>query len=880
MMAQYHRAKSAHPGAVLLFRMGDFYETFYDDAKLLARETGVALTSRNPADKDPIPLAGFPWHGAEPYIAKLLRAGHRVAVCEQVEESAPGRKLLERKVVEVLTPGTALGDSLLSSDENNFVVALRPDGVRVGLAVLDISTGEFRVGDLSREDAALELERCAPSEVVFAEADREWAEALATQAGLSARVFRTSLDAWRFARERSERLLLEHFRVVSLEPFECDDLGPGVAAAGALYEYAREQKQSAFGHLRPPARIRVESHLALDEATFRSLEILESMPGAPRGATLLGVLDHTVTAAGGRRLRAALRRPLVDLSAIEGRQSAVEALRHDAFRAPLRSLLASTGDAERILARLHCDRATPRDLGALRTTFAAAPELTRLVLRHAGESALPTPDLASITPLHQLLHMALVDQPPTSLAEGGVFRDDWDPELNELLSLARDAKGWIARLQEDERARTGIATLKVGFNRVFGYYLEVSQSQASKVPPHYQRKQTIAGGERYLTPELKAFEQRLLSAEENQQRRERALFADLCTRLREATSAMQELARTLGELDFLQTLAESAARHGWVRPRLTSGDSIEIVAGRHPVVEAAVGRDRFVPNDTRLDRSEDQLVVLTGPNMAGKSTYLRQVGLLVVLAQLGSSLPAESAEIGLVDRIFTRVGAQDALARGQSTFLVEMIETSRILRHATARSLVLLDEVGRGTSTYDGLAIAWAVTEALADPAGARPRTIFATHFHELAGLATPGGGIRNRNVLVKEWGDEVVFLHQIGEGSADRSYGIQVARLAGVPEPVVARARAVLASLERGASRTVADSPARPVPDAASNDASISSSSSSEQLDLFGRPEGAFVRALADLELDRMSPLQALGLLHRWREDLAGGHPPSRLPD
>jgi len=858
MMTQYLRAKAECPGAILLFRMGDFYETFFEDAHVLARETGIALTSRNPKDPDPIPLAGFPWHSAEGQIAKLLRAGHRVAICEQVEEPGAGKKLLDRRIVEVLSPGTTLGDTLLDASSNNFMVAVRRDGARLGLAAADVSTGELRLGDLSLEEAGAELARLAPSELLLAESDQAALEPWLRGLDLERVPFRTTLDPWRFGRERAERALLEQLGVASLEPFECDSLGPALGAAGALLEYVREQKQSSLGHLRTLRRIRPDDGLILDESTLRSLEVLEPMPGASRDSTLVAVLDQTRTAAGARFLRNALRRPLRDRGGIERRQRGVEALFDNPRRASLRALLAESSDIERILARVHCAKSGPRDLAALRQSLHAAPPIGELLADVEESGSLPSLAPHCATDLAARLAAALVDAPPASLSDGGVFRDEWDAELAEVRSLARDAKSWIARLQEEERRSTGIPGLKVGFNRVFGYYIEVSQSQLGKVPERYLRKQTLAGAERFLTPELKEFEEKVLRAEETEVRLERQLFEALTQSVKDATAPLQALAAVLAELDFLQALAECATRHAWVRPELRDDLLLEIRDGRHPVVEPAVGRDRFVPNDLHLDGEAEQLVVLTGPNMAGKSTYLRQCGLLVLLAQLGSYVPASAARIGLVDRIFTRVGAQDALARGQSTFLVEMIETSRILHHAGRRSLVLLDEVGRGTSTYDGLAIAWAVSEALASPEGPRPRTIFATHFHELTRLAHAGNGVINRNVEVKEWGDRVIFLHKIVDGGADRSYGIHVASLAGVPPAVVTRAREVLEQLESAGAREISTAARGGARERAS-----------EQLSLFAPPPPAFLRELRELDLDAMAPLDALTRLHRYQTEL-----------
>ncbi len=999
MMTQYLEARRAHPDAVLLFRMGDFYETFFDDAHLLARVTGIALTSRNAADSDPIPLAGFPWHNAEPYIARLLKAGHRVAICEQVEEPGKGKKLLARKVVEVLSPGTTLADSLLQAGSNNFIAALRSGASgRFGLAAADISTGELLLDDLNALEAREELARLSPAEILLTEEERtglgEWI------ADLVPAPFLTILDPWKFSRDRGRSALLERFHLASLDAFEAEDLGPALGAAGALLEYAEEQKQSDLGHLRPPRRLRPGEGLILDDSTLRSLEILEPLPGGDASSTLLHCLDFTLTAAGSRLLRSALRRPLADVESIRRRQDRIEILLDGRLRASLRALLKETADVERILAKLHCGRAQPRDLAGLRQTLRTAPKIGSLLsgspetatvvvsgpgfVPGAGQTdvapgpgfvsgagkpvvapgpgllpgagpppaALPAPPVEELRALSERMEAALVDAPPALLADGGVFRDAFDPELAEMRSLSRDAKSWIARLQEEERTRTGIPGLKVGFNRVFGYYIEVSQSQLGKVPDRYVRKQTLAGAERFLTPELKEFEEKVLHAEEEATRRERVLFEALCEEIRNRTSALQDLARALAELDFLQGLAEAAARRRWVRPEVDPGIRLVLRDGRHPVVEESLGPGTFIPNDTELDGDLEQVAILTGPNMAGKSTYLRQVGLITVMAQLGSFVPAASAEIGLCDRIFTRVGAHDSLARGQSTFLVEMIETSRILHHATRRSLVLLDEVGRGTSTYDGLAIAWAVAEALESRSGPKPRTIFATHFHELTRLARPGRGFRNLNVEVKEWGDQVVFLRRVVEGAADRSYGIHVAQLAGVPESVIRRARTILERLEEEARRitpaaeggaavaipggssssraaegtgaapqgpagetgATSDRPSKGT-DAAQrgpageHDAMVHRPSAEPgmevgqpaevvserdpgearagadalpsgvdrrgapsggiQLSLFGPPEPRFVEDLRKLDLERISPLEALTLLHRWKEEL-----------
>jgi DNA mismatch repair protein MutS len=871
MMGQYLRAKAEYPDALLLFRMGDFYETFFEDAHLLARDTGVALTSRNAGDPEPIPLAGFPWHQAESYVAKLLRAGHRVAICEQVEEPGRGKKLLERRVTEVLSPGTALNDGVLAAGSDNFLVALKPEGDGVGLAAADISTGRFLLGDLDPERAREELARLAPTEVLV---PRDAGDAcLPLLRDLVAAPFRSEAEPWEFGRERGRRLLLDQFAVQSLDAFEAENLGPALGAAGALLEYARKQKQSELKHLRPPRLLQPDEGLILDEATLRSLEILEPMPGGDTASTLFAVLDRTLTPGGTRRLRRELRRPPARAAQIRVRQDAVGALLEGRLRAEFRLALKGVADLERILGRLHCGRVQPRDFSALRSTLRVVPELGRLAAAAPAGTPLPAFAPLELPALRGYLEAALDDQPPALLSDGGVFREGWDQRLDELRGMARDAKSWVARLQEEERTSTGIPSLKVGFNRVFGYYLEVTQSQLARVPERYQRKQTLTGAERFITPELKEFEAKILHAEEESLRLERELFESLATEVRAQTAALQALASMLSELDFLQALAEAAAGGRWVRPSLSEEPVLHIRDGRHPVVEQALGAGKFVANDTDLETADRPVAILTGPNMAGKSTYLRQVGLIAVLTHLGSFVPAREAEVGLCDRVFTRVGAQDALARGQSTFLVEMIETSRILHRATPRSLVLLDEVGRGTSTYDGLAIAWAVAEALESPRGPRPRTLFATHFHELTRLAAPGRGFVNLNVEVKEWGDRVVFLRRVVEGAADRSYGIQVARLAGVPDPVIERAKEILLGLERRGS-AAAGPGHHPAPPGSTALPGPGPKAQAAQLHLFAPPEPGPLREMRGLDPDRLTPLEALELLHRWRRELDGSPP------
>ncbi|MDM7916081.1 MAG: DNA mismatch repair protein MutS, partial [Candidatus Eisenbacteria bacterium] len=796
MMEQYLRVKAQVPDALLLYRMGDFYETFYEDAVTLSRVLGIALTSRNPNDPEPIPLAGIPWHSAEPQIAKLLQAGLKVAICEQsAGPAAGGRGLLDRRVVEVLSPGTAVSDTLLEGARWNYLVALCGGEGSIGLAAADISTGAFLAGELSEEEAEEELARLSPSEILTPEG---WSAPHLERAleQHHAAAFRSRADAWRFGAARGEQLLREHFRVATLEGYGFEGPSPAIGAAAALLEYAREQKRSDLSHLSGIERIRPASFLVLDDASLRGLEVFDPLASGARDSTLLSVLDRTRTAAGGRRLRAALARPYRDPEPARERLDRVESLVDDATaRVALASALDAVADIERILGRIHCGRAIPRDLGGLRRSLLRAPAVAAALPEGEAwgtERGCLDPGEVAIE-----LDRALLDGPLGGLSDGEIFRDGYDAALDETRDASRGGRRYLLEMEGREREATGIPNLKVGYNRVFGYYIEVSRSQLARVPERYTRKQTLSTGERYVTQELKEHEERILGAEEKHQKRQEELFRSLCERVAAETSRLQRLARALAEIDLVVAFAEAAPTGGYTRPKLERSRRLSIVEGRHPVVERAVGIGSFVPNDLDLDGEERQVVILTGPNMAGKSTYLRQVGLLALMAQAGSFVPAKEAVIGVADRIFTRVGAHDVLARGQSTFLVEMIETSNILRHATSESLVLMDEVGRGTSTYDGVSIAWAVAEALRG-AERRPRTIFATHYHELTRIAREREGYVNKNVLVREWGDEVVFLRKVIDGAADKSYGIEVARLAGVPDPVVRRASEILRGLER----------------------------------------------------------------------------------
>ena len=840
LMQQYREIKARYRDAVLFFRMGDFYEMFYDDAELAARELGLTLTSRNNGGAANVPLAGVPVKAAAEYLRRLVERGHRVAICEQVEDPKLAQGIVRREVIETVTPGAALDDTLLETARNNFLVALIP-GEPIGLAALDVSTGELVLECIAPEDCRATVQRYDPRELV-----RPAGAALPTPDG----VLLTDREDWEFDAAAAADELKRRFGLASLDGLGIEAADrPALAAAGALLRYAAELKPGGLPQLARPAVLRRGSTMPLDEMTRRNLELVEPLrPGAP-GGTLLEVLARTTTPMGARLLRRWLLAPLRSIEAIEGRHGAVAVLAADARgRARLREALDGIRDIERLGARAAARRATPRDLGGLRESLGRLPDvraaLDGLARRETSrELERVAQELDLLSDLAAELARSLVDHPPATLGDGDAIRPGADADLDETRELRDGGKRFIAGLQARERERTGIASLKVGYNRVFGYYLEVTKANRNAVPADYERRQTLTGAERYVTPELKDYEARVLGAEERILTRERELLDALCEAVARRIGRLQRTARLLAELDVLGALAETAAREGYVRPTMTRGFGLDLVRCRHPVVERMLPRGTFIPNDVHFDEAA-RVILLTGPNMAGKSTILRQAGLAVIMAQAGSFVPAEAATLGVVDRVFTRVGASDNLGRGQSTFLVEMAETSAIVHGATNRSLVLLDEIGRGTSTYDGVAIAWAVTEHVHNVIGCK--TIFATHYHELTQLTERLQHLRNFNVAVREVGEEVLFLHELRPGATDRSYGIHVARLAGLPPAVIARAREILALLESG--HHVAGLAPPPVPDAG-------------QLGLF-ETEHPVLADLRGLDPNTLTPLQALARL------------------
>jgi DNA mismatch repair protein MutS len=857
-MQQWRDAKTRHPDALIFIRVGDFYEMFHEDAEEGARLLGLTLTARNNGGAAHVPLAGIPARARDDYLDRLIRLGRRVAICEQVEDPAEAKGLVRREVTETLTPGAVLSDSLLSERRNNFLVALSDADASAGtiaLAAADVSTGEIIGSVVAGDDLEAELARWEAAELLL---PASWSGRDVPAGPHASRTYR---PAWLFERDFGADELKRRYAVHGLEGFGFQpDEGALVGVFGALLGYLAEVQPVALHALRPPRIERARDSMPLDEMTRRNLELVEPLradAGAKAGnATLLGAIDHTHTPMGARALRRWLLRPLLDESRIRARHDAVAELLTDAImRRDLRAALKEIRDLERLAGKVAAGRVSPRDLGSLALSLAQLPPVRTLAAGCA--SPLLTElheDLDPLDDLFALISRALADEPPATLGDGGAIRAGWNETLDELRALRDGAQDYIARLQVRERDRTGITSLKVGFNKVFGYYLEITNTHRARVPADYERKQTLANAERYVTPELKDWEERALDAEERALTLEAELFAALRRDVAAQLPRLQRTAAAIATLDVLLSFAQLAERRDYVRPVIGDGSHLAITAGRHPVVETMMPREKFIPNDVTLDDSA-RIIILTGPNMAGKSTLLRQVGLIQLLAQVGSFVPARAAVLPVCDRIFTRVGASDNLVRGQSTFMVEMHETAAILHNATPRSLVLLDEIGRGTATYDGVSIAWAVTEYLHEKT--RARTIFATHYHELTQLAGMLGGIANFNVAVREVGDDIIFLHHLRAGGADRSYGIEVGRLAGLPTDVVARAREILRDLE-GAHAAAGGGlghhgahapPAR------------------EQLSLFTPPEHPALAELRALDLNHLTPLQALNALAALKE-------------
>ena len=880
LMRQYYKIKAQHPGAVLLFRMGDFYEAFDEDASTLSRVLGITLTTRGNGKADDVPMAGFPHHALESHIPKLIQAGLRVAICEQTEDpSTSTGKIVERGVVEVVTPGVSFHEQTLNPKRANYLAAVHYGSGRdkewAGFAYVDATTGEFSVAEVPAAKLDEIVQTVGPAELLVDKRRQERLGAL-RQTGFTV----TPQEDWVFGYDFAYETLVRHFETHSLKGFGVDEMDLGLVAAGAALHYLSETQQTRLPHVRRLTRHAEGDYIALDPQTKRNLELVSSLQGGAEGS-LVEILDETQTPMGGRRLRSWLVRPLRSVAQIERRLEAVDALFSSRrLRENVRAQLKEVGDLERLAGKVATGRATPRDLIAVKRTLGKIPPIKRLLEDESCETLQRLE--GSLTPCEGIVErigQALVDDPPAKISEGGLIREGHSEELDDLRAVARSGKDWVAKMQKQEAERTGISSLKVGFNKVFGYYLEVTNTHKEKVPEDYIRKQTLVNSERYITPELKEYEEKILTAEEKIAHLEQVLFTELRATLAGETAALQLNARLLSMLDCFAALADVADRRGYVRPDVHEGRTLEIEDGRHPVVEETLpAGEAFIPNSVTLDPEAEQILIITGPNMAGKSVVLRQVGLIVLLAQVGAFVPAKAARIGVVDRIFTRVGASDNLAAGESTFLVEMNEAANILNNATPRSLILLDEVGRGTSTFDGLSIAWAIVEYLHEREEVAARTLFATHYHELNELAGRYERIRNYRIQVQEHEGKVIFLRKLVPGGADHSYGIEVARMAGLPDPVLVRAREILHHLEgqqlaieeagdnEHAGDGAAPQKAAPqkkvrraegeaVPDLADGPAA--------QMSLFyGQPDPVAEQlkaALEGLDPDRMTPVEAL---------------------
>ncbi|MBI5083928.1 MAG: DNA mismatch repair protein MutS [Acidobacteria bacterium] len=857
-MRQYHAAKQQAPGALLMFRLGDFFELFFEDAITAARELEITLTSRNKEKGEPVPMCGVSAHSVENYIARLIQKGYRVAICDQMEDPRFTKKIVRREITRIVTPGTVTESALLRSHENNYLAAVAVKAGRAGLAYVDISTGEFRATELPAPEAAPALEQLNVRELLVSDTDGD---------APSGRWIQTKVEAWTFSADHAAQSLRDHFRLLTLDGLGLAERRLAVSAAGALLAYLKETQKSALSHLDGPSYYEGAGAMLLDAVTVRNLELVEPMFSADLDArqesTLLSVLDLTRTGMGGRLLRRRLLRPELELTEIEARLDAVQWLKDATIpRTRLRDTLGGMLDIERLLSRITVGTASPRDLLGLGRTLAKIP-----ALRAALEGDLPArlalvfQQLDDVAEVRDAILSAIADEPPPNLADGGVVRSGYHAALDELRHLATNARQIIAAIEARERDRTGIASLKVRFNNIFGFYIEISKSNLHLAPADYERKQTLVNAERFTTPELKELEAKVLTAEEKALDLEREIFAQVRDAAAAQAPRIRATAAAVAEIDFHSALAQAALDNRYSRPRFSSdGSMLQLAASRHPVIEKLTERDaqRFIPNDLYLDRTTARVALITGPNMGGKSTYLRQAALISVMAQMGSFVPADEAVLPVVDRVFTRIGASDNLARGRSTFMVEMTETAVILNTATANSLILLDEIGRGTATYDGLALAWAVIEHIHDRTGAF--TLFATHYHELTELADKLEGIRNLHVSVKESGDQIIFLRKVEPGSADKSYGIEVARLAALPMPVIERARDILAlheKTEQSVTEQLEAPRLRP------------GGQPSIQIQLFEPVGYQLAEKIRQLDIDNLKPVEALRILNDLKEEL-----------
>lgn len=798
LMTQYYKIKQAHPDTILLFRVGDFFETFEEDARVAAKVLGIVLTKRANGAAEDVPLAGFPHHAIDVYLPKLVRAGYRVAVCEQLENPKFAKGIVKRDVIEVITPGVAFSEKLLDHKKNNYLMSVCIKEGQTGISFCDISTGEFFTYEVEENLIRQQIESISPSEILIQKRDKEKLVPLIQKISSSIRI--TKIDDWVFNYEYAKELLLMQFKTVNLKGFGIQDFEAGIISSGAVLSYLQETQKANLSHLNKISAYNPSDFMILDYSTKRNLEIIFSMAEGGREGSLISILDKTETAMGSRLLKKWISAPLRKLEPIRSRQESIEGLfKHRSLRKDLLEELKGIGDLERLISKVCTGRANPREIINIKTSLKKIPAVKNLLIKAEVKNLLEIAgNLLPLEDLTERIGKAVIDSPPLSITEGGIIKSGFSDELDELRDISLHSKDWIANLQKTERERTRIQTLKVNYNKVFGYFIEISNAHKDKIPENYIRKQTLVNSERYITPELKTYEDKILHAEEKIYELESQLFNEIRLMIAQEAEAIQQNARLIGMLDCLISLADCADQYQYVKPEVYDGDELEIIEGRHPVVERILQPgERFTPNNCLMNLTADQIIILTGPNMAGKSVYLRQIGLIVLLAQIGSFVPAKKAKIGLVDRIFTRVGASDNITAGESTFLVEMQEAANILNNATSKSLILLDEIGRGTSTFDGISIAWAITEYLHENPSVAAKTLFATHYHELNEMSTIFPRIKNYKVEVREYDDKVIFLHKVNSGGADHSYGIQVAQMAGLPKFITSRAKEVLQNLE-----------------------------------------------------------------------------------
>jgi len=861
LMAQYARIKENYPDTILLFRMGDFFETFEEDAKIASRVLGITLTKRANGAAEDVPLAGFPHHAIDSYLPKLVRAGYRVAVCEQLEDPKFAKGIVKRDVIEVVTPGVSFNDKLLDHKKNNYLLSIYLDDEIAGLAFSDISTGEFQTFQVDKSQLSQQIGSINPAEVLIPKKLKNELEPLIQKIIPNTRI--TKIDDWIYNYDYSSELLMNHFNTKTLKGFGIEGMQAAICSAGAVLNYLRETQKANLPHINKISRFNPSDYMLLDFSTKRNLEIIFSMNEGDREGTLISILDKTETAMGGRMLKKWISAPLIKLEPILKRQECVEEFfNNKTLRKNLKHELSEIGDLERLTSKICTGRANPRELINLKTSLRKIPLIKQLLDQTKVETLqVINQKLHSLDWLVEKIELAISNDPPLAISDGGVIRQGYNSELDELRNLSTNAKDWISNLQKTERERTKISSLKVSYNKVFGYYIEISHANKDKVPDNYIRKQTLVNSERYITPELKEYEDKILNAEEKIAKLEFELYDQIRNLASTASKEIQEDAQLIAMLDCYLSLAEAADEYKYVKPVLDESDRIEIIDGRHPVVERILPPgEKFTPNSTRLSSSEEQIIILTGPNMAGKSVYLRQVGLIVLMAQIGSFVPAKEARIGLVDRIFTRVGASDNIASGESTFLVEMQEAANILNNATSKSLILLDEIGRGTSTFDGISIAWSITEYLHDNPNLQAKTLFATHYHELNEMAELFPRIKNYKVEVREYGDKVIFLHKVSPGSADHSYGIQVAQMAGLPQFVTSRAKEVLANLESKELTPYEVKKAK---------LAKLKNQDNLQISLFEMKDDSLRKEISDIPINEMTPIEALNKLNELKKKL-----------